>query len=107
MKTCPPHCEHWRCNQCFPHKTAEYLPREPEGLSWPLQSSDLVRILCQCNPHLLRVLELEYREDNGNHDLLRHLGSSFLALKPLKMRRYRCAGVGIADAQVVRALFEW
>lgn len=87
--------------QCFPHITSNFHRSGAEGVSEPIHSSDLLRILRRCDLPLLRGLELEYREDEADDELLRHIGVAFPALRQLKVRRYRHAGVGIADVQTV------
>ncbi|OJT09985.1 hypothetical protein TRAPUB_13531 [Trametes pubescens] len=87
--------------QCFPHRTTKYHHvRGDGGLPRPLRSSDVLRILRHCHLPLLRGLELEYREDDGDDELLRHLGAAFPALGQLKVRRFRRAGADYADVQV-------
>lgn len=90
--------------QCFPHITSILRRSGAEGVSGPLHSSDLLRILRRCDLPLLRGLELEYREDEADDELLRYLGVAFPALRQLKMRRYRHAGITIADVRTVCAL---
>ncbi|KAL1939457.1 hypothetical protein VTO73DRAFT_10013 [Trametes versicolor] len=87
--------------QCFPHRTTKYnYVRGEGGLLPPLLSSDVLRILRHCDLPLLHGLELEYREDNGDDELLRHLGVAFPTLRQLKVRRYRRAGADYADVPV-------
>lgn len=87
--------------QCFPHITSKYRQYGAEGVSGPIQSSGLLRILRRCKLPLLSSLELEYREDDEDDELLHHLGAAFPALRQLKVRRYRRADVRMADVQVV------
>lgn len=90
--------------QCFPHRTTKYLYVCGDGgLPHPLWSSDVLGILRHCHLPLLRGLELEYREDDADDELLRYLGAAFPLLRQLKVRRYRRVGAEYADVQVVRA----
>ncbi|EIW53570.1 uncharacterized protein TRAVEDRAFT_99591, partial [Trametes versicolor FP-101664 SS1] len=75
--------------QCFPHVTSKYRQYGAEGVSGPIQSSSLLQILRRCKLPLLSSLELEYREDDEDDELLYHLGAAFPALRKLKVRRYR------------------
>ncbi|OJT04234.1 hypothetical protein TRAPUB_5054 [Trametes pubescens] len=86
--------------QCFPHITSKFRQHGAEGVSGPIQSSDWLRILRRCNLPLLRSLELEYRENDQDDELLRHLGAAFPKLRQLKVRRYRREGVRMADVPV-------
>ncbi len=90
--------------QYFPHVSMLSSNLRAPELQWPLQSASAVlRILHQCDLPLLRCLELEYREDHAEDELLRYLRTAFPALTQLKLRRYRREGAYGADVQVVRA----
>ncbi len=90
--------------QCFPHITSKFRRSGAEGVLGPLHSSVSLQILRWCDLPLLRALELEYCEDDADDELLCHIAAAFPALRKLKVRRYRRAGVGIADVQLVCAL---
>ncbi|KAL1939438.1 hypothetical protein VTO73DRAFT_9994 [Trametes versicolor] len=65
---------------------------------WPLVgSSEMLQILRRCRCPRLTSLELEYREDEANAELMQHIGASFPALTSFKLLRYRSA----ADAEAV------
>ncbi|KAI0363302.1 hypothetical protein BV20DRAFT_905938, partial [Pilatotrama ljubarskyi] len=57
---------------------------------WPLLgSAEVTHILARCRLPLLRHLELEYRDDGGECDLLRHIAAALENLEYLKLYHYR------------------
>ncbi|KAL1939430.1 hypothetical protein VTO73DRAFT_9986 [Trametes versicolor] len=63
---------------------------------WPLvRSSEMLQILRRCRFPRLTSMELEYREDEADAELMQHIGASFPALTSFKLLRYRSA----ADAE--------
>ncbi|EIW53546.1 uncharacterized protein TRAVEDRAFT_133379 [Trametes versicolor FP-101664 SS1] len=57
---------------------------------WPLvSSSEMLQILRRCRCPRLTSLELEYREDEANTELMQHIGASYPALTSVKLLRYR------------------
>ncbi|KAL1939446.1 hypothetical protein VTO73DRAFT_10002 [Trametes versicolor] len=87
--------------QYFPHVSMLSSNLRAPELQWPLQSaSALLGILHQCDLPHLRCLELEYREDHAEDELLRYLRFAFPALTQLKLRRYRREGAYGADVRV-------
>lgn len=59
---------------------------------WPLvRSSEMLQILRRCRCPRLTSLELEYREDEADAELMQHIGASFPALTSFKLLRYRSA----------------
>ncbi|KAI9068650.1 hypothetical protein FKP32DRAFT_1695514 [Trametes sanguinea] len=83
---------------CHPHKSLAKIRRvamfgdADDG--WTrnlLRASDVLRILECCALPSLRVLGVEYAEDDGEVRLLQHIGTSFPDLAELTLLRYRLA----------------
>ncbi|KAI0329994.1 hypothetical protein GY45DRAFT_1324234 [Cubamyces sp. BRFM 1775] len=73
----------------FPH--ASYTDRR-WAKTWRahlLDSSQVLEILQRCTLPNLGYLELEYIEDDREHELFSHIGAAFPELATLKVRRYR------------------
>lgn len=59
---------------------------------WPvLGSSDMLRILRRCRCSRLSMLQLEYREDEADEELMDYIGAAFPTLTTLKLIRYRAS----------------
>ncbi|EIW53555.1 uncharacterized protein TRAVEDRAFT_74831 [Trametes versicolor FP-101664 SS1] len=60
--------------------------------NWPLiKSSVMLQILRRCRCRRLSSLQLEYREDEADAELMQCVGASFPALTTFKLLRYRAA----------------
>ncbi|KAI1788691.1 hypothetical protein LXA43DRAFT_894250 [Ganoderma leucocontextum] len=80
LRCCPHHCVH------------EWVDR-PEWRSPVLSASEMLRVLSRCRlPHLER-LQFEYRADDADRSLLRHLTTVFPQLLTLEIHRFRPVGV--------------
>ena len=73
----------------------EWLWRYKRGCHWfpptfhLMSASNLLRILERCSASGMKSLEIEYSADEREHDLLRHLASSFPSITSLTFYRYR------------------
>ncbi|KAI1792132.1 hypothetical protein LXA43DRAFT_1093948 [Ganoderma leucocontextum] len=95
LRCCPHHCVH------------EWVDR-PEWRSPVLSASEMLRVLSRCRlPHLER-LQFEYRADDADGSLLRHLTAAFPQLLTLEIHRFRPVGVDeipmVAIGEEIRSL---
>ncbi|EIW53542.1 uncharacterized protein TRAVEDRAFT_155075 [Trametes versicolor FP-101664 SS1] len=73
-----------------PHKLRNVRKFTDVRYQWPLvRSSEMLQILRRCRCPRLTSLELEYREDEANAELMQHIGASYPALTSFKLLRYR------------------
>ncbi|KAL1936969.1 hypothetical protein VTO73DRAFT_2826 [Trametes versicolor] len=73
-----------------PHKLRHVREFTDVHYQWPLvRSSEMLQILRRCRCPRLTSLELEYREDEANAELMQHIGASYPALISFKLLRYR------------------
>lgn len=71
--------------------------------NWPLiKSSDMLQILRRCRCRRLSSMQLEYREDEADAELMQCVGASFPALTTFKLLRYRAANDAEAGPLVRR-----
>lgn len=89
--------------QCWParlrHGTAsrDAYPRHVSENAYPLTSSELHDILRRCRCSSLESLEVVYKEDNSDGDVLLHMAHVFPALRTLKLFQYRWSSDDLVD----------
>ncbi|EIM84779.1 uncharacterized protein STEHIDRAFT_169678 [Stereum hirsutum FP-91666 SS1] len=67
-----------------------------------LTSSELHDILRRCRCSALESLEVVYKEDNSDGDVLLHMAHVFPALRTLKIFRYRWSSHDLVDIKAIR-----
>ena len=79
--------------QCCPHHCVHEWVDRPEWHSPVLSASEMLQVLSRCQLPHLDHLRFEYRSDDADQSLLRHLSAAFPQLLTLEVHRFRPAGV--------------
>ena len=79
--------------RCCPHHCVHKWVGRPMWHSPVLSASEMLRVLSRCQLPHLGHLQFEYRADDADRSLLRHLSAAFPELLTLEVHRFRPAGV--------------